>query len=53
MRDILLAKLTKRSVDVRFLDLSVKPEKIGGGFAPELIDQTGFKPGGLIAKVAR
>ena len=30
VRDILLAKLTKRSVDVRFLDLSAKPEKIGG-----------------------
>jgi uncharacterized protein YajQ (UPF0234 family) len=28
--DILLAKMTKRSVDVRFLDLSAKPEKIGG-----------------------
>jgi len=30
VRDILLAKLSKRSVDVRFLDLSGKPEKIGG-----------------------
>ena len=28
--DILLAKLTKRSVDVRFLDRSAKIEKIGG-----------------------
>jgi uncharacterized protein YajQ (UPF0234 family) len=28
--DILLGKLTKRSVDVRFLDRSAKPEKIGG-----------------------
>ena len=28
--DILLAKLSKRGVDVRFLDLSAKPEKIGG-----------------------
>ena len=28
--DILLAKLTKRSVDVRFLDRSAKVEKIGG-----------------------
>lgn len=28
--DILLAKLTKRNVDVRFLDRSAKVEKIGG-----------------------
>jgi hypothetical protein len=28
--DILLAKLTKRGVDVRFLDRSAKIEKIGG-----------------------
>jgi cyclic-di-GMP-binding protein len=30
VRDILLAKLSKRGVDVRFLDLSAKPEKMGG-----------------------
>jgi uncharacterized protein YajQ (UPF0234 family) len=30
VRDILLAKLSKRNVDVRFLDLSAKPEKVGG-----------------------
>jgi len=30
VRDILTAKLTKRQVDVRFLDLSAKIEKIGG-----------------------
>jgi uncharacterized protein YajQ (UPF0234 family) len=30
VRDVLLAKLTKRNVDVRFLDLSGKIEKIGG-----------------------
>jgi uncharacterized protein YajQ (UPF0234 family) len=28
--DILLAKLTRRQVDARFLDRSAKPEKIGG-----------------------
>ncbi|HEU4458756.1 MAG TPA: YajQ family cyclic di-GMP-binding protein [Methylibium sp.] len=28
--DVLMAKLTKRSVDARFLDTSAKPEKIGG-----------------------
>jgi len=30
VRDILLAKLSKRGVDVRFLDFGAKPEKIGG-----------------------
>ncbi len=30
VRDVLLAKLSKRGVDVRFLDLSAKLEKIGG-----------------------
>ena len=30
VRDVLLAKLSKRSVDARFLDLTAKIEKIGG-----------------------
>lgn len=30
VRDVLLAKLSKRGVDARFLDFSGKPEKIGG-----------------------
>jgi cyclic-di-GMP-binding protein len=30
VRDVLLARLAKRSVDVRFLDLSGKPAKLGG-----------------------
>lgn len=30
VRDVMLAKLSKRGVDVRFLDLSAKPEKLGG-----------------------
>lgn len=30
VRDVLLAKLSKRGVDIRFLDLSAKIEKIGG-----------------------
>jgi cyclic-di-GMP-binding protein len=30
VRDVLLAKLAKRGVDVRFLDLTGKPEKLGG-----------------------
>jgi uncharacterized protein YajQ (UPF0234 family) len=30
VRDVLLAKLSKRGVDVRFVDLSTKLEKLGG-----------------------
>jgi len=30
VRDVLLAKLSKRGVDVRFVDLSAKLEKLGG-----------------------
>jgi cyclic-di-GMP-binding protein len=30
VRDVLLAKLAKRGLDVRFLDLSGKPQKLGG-----------------------
>ena len=30
VKDILLAKLSKRGVDARFLDFSSKPEKMGG-----------------------
>ena len=35
--DILLAKLTKRSVDIRFLDRSAKIEKIGGDKVKQVI----------------
>ena len=35
--DILIAKLTKRSVDIRFLDRSAKIEKIGGDKVKQLI----------------
>ena len=37
VKDILLAKLTKRSVDVRFLDDTAKPEKIGGDKLKQLV----------------
>jgi uncharacterized protein YajQ (UPF0234 family) len=37
VRDILLAKLSKRGVDVRFLDLSTKLEKIGGDKVKQLV----------------
>jgi uncharacterized protein YajQ (UPF0234 family) len=30
VRDVLLARLSKRNVDIRFLDLSGKPQKLGG-----------------------
>jgi cyclic-di-GMP-binding protein len=30
VRDVLLARLSKRGVDIRFLDLSGKPQKLGG-----------------------
>lgn len=35
--DILIAKLTKRSVDVRFLDRSAKIEKIGGDKVKQVV----------------
>ena len=35
--DILIAKLTKRSVDIRFLDRSAKVEKIGGDKVKQLL----------------
>lgn len=37
VKDVLLAKLTKRSVDARFLDDSAKPEKIGGDKLKQLV----------------
>ena len=35
--DVLIAKLTKRSVDVRYMDKSAKVEKIGGDKVKQLI----------------
>ncbi len=37
VRDVLLAKLTKRAVDIRFLQLDAKIEKIGGDRVRQLI----------------
>lgn len=37
VRDILTAKMTKRQVDVRFLDLTAKVEKIGGDKVKQVI----------------
>lgn len=37
VRDVLLARLTKRSVDIRFLDLSAKAQKLGGDKLKQLV----------------
>ncbi|MCM5677997.1 YajQ family cyclic di-GMP-binding protein [Schlegelella sp. S2-27] len=37
VRDILTAKMTKRQVDVRFLDLTAKIEKIGGDKVKQVV----------------
>jgi len=37
VKDVLLAKLSKRGVDARFLDDSAKPEKIGGDKLKQLL----------------
>jgi uncharacterized protein YajQ (UPF0234 family) len=37
VKDVLMAKLTKRGVDARFLDDSAKPEKIGGDKMKQLV----------------
>lgn len=37
VKDVLLNKLAKRGVDVRFMDFSAKPEKIGGDKMKQLI----------------
>ena len=37
VRDVLLAKLSKRGVDVRFVDLSAKLEKLGGDKFKQLV----------------
>ena len=37
VKDILLAKLTKRAVDIRFLDDGAKPEKVGGDKLKQLV----------------
>jgi len=37
VRDVMLSKLAKRAVDVRFLDLAGKHEKIGGDKVKQLI----------------
>jgi len=37
VKDVMLSKLAKRSVDVRFLDFSAKAEKIGGDKMKQLV----------------
>jgi cyclic-di-GMP-binding protein len=55
VRDILLAKMSKRSVDVRFLDFSAKIEKMGGDKVKQVVPlktgidaETGKKIQGLL-----
>ena len=47
--DVLIAKLTKRSVDVRFLDRSAKIEKIGG----DKVKQVLFVKSGIDSETAK
>jgi cyclic-di-GMP-binding protein len=49
VRDILLAKLAKRGVDVRFLDLSAEPHKRGG----DKLEQTVPVKTGIGSEAAR
>lgn len=49
VRDLLLARLTKRNVDVRFLDLEAKPEKMGG----DKIKQSVTVKAGVDAELAK
>ena len=37
VRDVLLAKMSKRNVDVRFLDITTKIERIGGDKAKQVV----------------
>ena len=37
VRDVLIAKMTRRSVDVRFLDITTKIERIGGDKAKQIV----------------
>jgi uncharacterized protein YajQ (UPF0234 family) len=52
VRDVLTAKLSKRSVDVRFLDLG-KIEKIGGDRAKQVIKIKNGIDGDLAKKIVR
>lgn len=49
--DILVAKLAKRGVDVRFLDTSAKVEKIGGDKVKQLVKVKAGIESGLAKKI--
>ena len=49
VREVLLSRLAKRSVDVRFLDLDAKPEKLGG----DKLRQTVTVKAGVDAETAK
>ena len=55
VRDVLLARLAKRSVDVRFLDFSGKPVKLGGDKLGSIMDSAAAadpaKAGGFLDRL--
>jgi hypothetical protein len=53
VRDVMLAKLAKRAVDVRFLDLAGKHEKIGGDKVKQLIKLRNGLDSALAKKVVQ
>jgi uncharacterized protein YajQ (UPF0234 family) len=53
VRDVLLAKLAKRAVDLRFLDLCARPEKIGGDKVRQPIKLRNGLDGVLAKKVVQ
>lgn len=53
VRDVMLAKLAKRTVDVRFLDLGAKPEKISGDKLKQPIKLKNGIESGLAKKIVQ
>jgi uncharacterized protein YajQ (UPF0234 family) len=51
VRDVLLAKLSKRSVDARFLDLTAKIEKIGGDKVKQVVAVKSGIPADVAKKI--
>jgi cyclic-di-GMP-binding protein len=51
VRDVLLAKLSKRSVDARFLDLTAKIEKIGGDKVKQVVAVKSGIPSDVAKKI--
>jgi len=51
VRDVLLAKLSKRNVDARFLDLTAKIEKIGGDKVKQVVAVKSGIPSDVAKKI--